>query len=347
MTTSPSYKQTGNIKWILTSAKLQPGETITITMKVGSECSFTGPQNNVVDIAGRTCYNAPAGDKYYLTPCSGQDVKQVTTTTNRPDLTIDKVPYYWPAEANTVTGNTIAWTIIIHNSGNAPTARTLISDDLPPYVTYGTYAVPSGQTLNWVSPPNPGDTAGVVLRWVTDDPIDAGDTLTLILKGVIDCDGAPRTKENIVNIQTGCPDTTDTTALYDSCGTAAATADPYWQMAEVEASKFTLTQNMANFGFCDTKTLTGITLTDTVDVRLTFVDAKPVWTGSTGDTVRTWNIGTLASGVSYEIRLTVKADTDASYHASDIDNLASVTSLDPQATRHTDTDAATIKTVKP
>ncbi|MBU1616147.1 DUF11 domain-containing protein, partial [bacterium] len=233
------------------------------------------------------------------------------------------------------TGQKESYLITVTNIGNQALRNVTIYDTLPVGLTYDS-SDPAGVNV------------GQVTTWALPDTFDVGEIYQVRLTVIADT-GIFGAHVNIATVD--CID--ESYSHHFDSDTALIVAYHSYTGIQVQkvANARTITAGseesyhitVTNIG---SETLTGITLTDTVDVRLTFIDAKPAWTGITGDTVATWDIGALAPGRSYEIRLTVKADTDLT-GADQLPNLVFVTSTDADGDIHTGTDSDTLTVVEP
>ncbi|MBU0579507.1 DUF11 domain-containing protein, partial [Patescibacteria group bacterium] len=250
----PVVEDTGTLKWYLPSSqKMHPGDSITLSLIVRSDCSFTGGTNHN-SLTAHTAY----GETYTL-PLTGPDSTPLGGSIDRPTVTIQKLEDPFPADVE----DTITWTITVRNTGPTQASRTIITDTLPAYITFD--AAQTSPSPDYVT----GAPGGEVLTWILDEEDTAGGVpgkrywngttaFVITLAGKVTC--VSNTDPNEVRLLTGCPDPTDPDALICLQGTAEDSATPYWVIGSKTGSyptrKIDFIQTPSVFSRCDTLPMT-------------------------------------------------------------------------------------------
>ncbi|MDI6793097.1 MAG: DUF11 domain-containing protein, partial [bacterium] len=240
---------TGTLVWYLPEEmNLDPGEAINLQIQAGTLCDI-GSGVNHARIKAETAF----GDAYY----SDWHSRSVSVNSGfLPYLELTKTPDPFVVK----DAQTITWTIRIDNSGSAPAVRTIIQDDLPPYVYYLDASDTPIET--------PGGNPGGIVKWVLNEPIPAGGFKNMTLQVTVACAPSGTVPvSNVVHSWTGCPDTTSDTELICVTQEASATALPLWNPAQKGSHEITQ-QTPGLIKYCEDKKVI-ISLTNTGEIDIT------------------------------------------------------------------------------
>lgn len=292
---TPTGGATGDIQWTFASpASIPAGGTGTI--------AFTA---QVAGVTGTYQNTASASTDFSATPL---DSGPVAIEVGQPRLTIAKSASVLSA----VPGGSITYTIDYANDSSVNVTGAVITDVLPDGLSYvsGADSYDSGtRTLTW----NIGNLAGgsgtssVGFDATVDDPYPGSAAIPLVNTATIDSDQtAPASDDASIYVDAPRPRLT-----------IAKSADT---PLVAPGGNVTFTLRYANSGNADA---TGVVVTDTIPAGFSFVSASGSGTNSSG--VVTWNVGSLASGSSGSVTLTLQAN-DPFAAANPATNLATVDS---------------------
>jgi uncharacterized repeat protein (TIGR01451 family) len=289
----------GVVTWNL--GTLTNGFTGSVTVTVAAPAS--GSLTNLASIGSPTSDPIPTNN---VTP------PVVTTVTPQADLAIVKTA---PANIPAATGFT--YTISVTNFGPSDASSVVVTDTLPASVTFIS-ASGSGTTNAGVVTWNLGTlTNGQSSNLTVTVTSPASGSLTNIA-GVSSPTGDPISMNNVTP-----PVITSVSPVADlGLGKAGPASVVY-------GSNFTYTVSVTNFG---PSTAAGILVTDSLPAGLSFVSAIPSATTNAGNQVIWTNLGSLASGATTNLTLTVAPNATGS-----VSNTASVGSpvADPTPTNNT------------
>ncbi|BAL80367.1 DUF7619 domain-containing protein [Caldisericum exile] len=229
------------------------------------------------------------GNNYSFGPATAQ------TTVNAPKLTISKVDSPDPVKA----GGNITYTITVSNNGSAPASNVVITDTIPTNTTFVSASFIAGSGT--ITDPGVGNTGTVT--WALAGTLDAGNSVIVQLVVKVN---SPINDNTIIH-NTATVDSEEQGPLLDTeqtivsslpnlVITKSASENPVRQDRDL-----TYTIRCENSG---TMNLTNVVVTDTLPNGITFVSATPNPTNINGQTL-TWNIGSLPSGSSFNIIVTV------------------------------------------
>jgi len=260
-------------------------------------------------------------------PDTGNNTVSLGLTVQPVDLSLTKnVDDTTPREGDTVT-----FTVIVTNSGDADATGIMVADPLPAGLTYSIPTLTQGTF-------DPG--AGV---W-TVGTVPGGATATMLLDGEVDAGTTGQTITNSVSIsaldQTDL-DNTDNSASVNMTITNAPITDLGLVLTldnptpgEGAPVDFQLT--VTNNG---PTPATSILVTDLIPAGLTFSDATTT-SGTYDDGTGIWDIGDLAVGISVELALT--ATTDLGTAGLTFVNSAAITDVDQDDTQ-SDNDSGSVQ----
>ncbi|MBU1615994.1 DUF11 domain-containing protein, partial [bacterium] len=126
---------------------------------------------------------------------------------------------------------TVQWNIAVGITGNSADRRTIVTNDLPDYVTLDSISIESFSYSG-----NPGG----VITWVFND---GSEPANITVTGTIQCD-TRSTQRNYVTIATGCKDLSDSDALACTWSSASDQTDPDW------FAEYQISQPVPSFGYC-------------------------------------------------------------------------------------------------
>ena len=264
----------GVATWNLGTVNAGASGSVTLTVKVTSPLA----NGTVITASGA------AIDCNETTPVNAASI--TTTVGSAPALTLSLTDSPDPVQA----GANLTYTLTYGNNGNANASGVVLTASVPAntsFVSATGGGSASGGTVTWnLGAVNSGSTASVQLVVQVASPLANG---TVINSGapVIDCnETSPVSGTAITTTAQSAPSLS--IAMTDSPDPVAAGAT------------LTYTLSYANNGNANA---TGVVLTDSVPASTTFVSATGG--GSLSGGVVTWNLGTLATGASGSVQVTV------------------------------------------
>ncbi|MFN3191205.1 MAG: SdrD B-like domain-containing protein [Aureliella sp.] len=288
----------------IASLAVNQSSTITVTTTVDSTFSGTSVTNTVTANADE----------------STQVTADETTTINPSiDLAITKTDSVDPA----TRGNTLVYTMDVTNAGPSSATNVVVTDTLPDGVTFisatgGTVTAPSGNSNDVLIDIGTLAASGSqqVTVTVTIDA-DAADTITNTAS-VTSTETTGGFETNTNNNSTTEPTTLN--PAIDLEVTKVDSADPV-----IAGNDLVYTMVVTNNG---PSTATNVSLSDTLPAGVTFTSGTSTQgTTANNNGVFTADIGTLASGASATVTLTVGVDPGTT---GTIDNTASVTATETE-----------------
>jgi uncharacterized repeat protein (TIGR01451 family) len=273
-----------------------PGPTEGTTWNIGTLAA--GESRTIMvaasgDVAGD--YSLPV----IVTSAEGAEAAaSVDTTIVTPGLAVTKT-----ASADSfLVGEEVTFTIEVTNEGNGPAFNAAVSDTLPAGLTVVSSepeaTVADDGSLNW-----------------TIDQLDAGASTTFTVTVT-----AAESGEHTNTVDVTVLDATVSAEASVTSTTPGISLEKTGGLRLFTGSERDYTITATNSGESD---LTGVVITDTIPVGLSFVSADSDGTHAAG--VVTWNVGDLALGESVTVTVTMRGETAAD---DPYTNVASVTSTE-------------------
>ena len=217
---------------------------------------------------------------------------ECSSAVKSPDVVVSK-----ECPADMISGDPASYTVTVSNAGTGTAKNVVLTDVLPPEVSYAS------------ATPTPTSVTGGTVTWNLGD-IAVGGSIAVTI--TVDVDATAGTATNTASATTDSVEGGEGTANNsDSCSSAINAPDvvvskecPIDMIAGDQAS-YTVT--VSNAG---TSAARNVVLTDVLPAEVSFVDATPAETSVAGNTV-TWNLGDIAVGGSIVVTITVDVDATA------------------------------------
>jgi uncharacterized repeat protein (TIGR01451 family) len=224
------------------------------------------------------------------------------------------------AAPNPVTvGQTLTYTLNVSNAGPSTATGTMLSDNLPPGVSFVS------------AQPSQGSCAGTTILSCSLGPLTVGGNASVVILVI------PNTPGSLTDTASVTSSVADPNASNNSASVTVDAVAAQQPMADLSLAlsaapnpvtvgqTLTYTLNVSNAG---PSTATGTVLSDSLPTGTTFVSAQPSQGGCSGTTVLTCSLGTLAIGGNASVVILVIPNTPGS-----LTDTASVTSsvADPNA----------------
>jgi len=306
---SNSCTQSGqNLSWNLGNLAANANGSVTVIVSVKSNAAVGGLDNTAIL------------DSTETVPVNSNKVTVGITIPDNPTLTISKT-----VNSNTVAPNgNLTYTINYSNTANQPVTNTVITDVLDSnlsYVSCSNSCTQSGQTITW----NIGSLAPNASGSVTLNVNVSNSALNGLINNTATIDSNETTlSSSDVAVAVIIPDTARINILKSSSTATANRAQTY---------SYTLTYQNGSVP------VTGASITDTLDSRLTFQTSAGCT--AVAQTV-TCNLGSLAAGASGTRTINVLVKDNAA--VGGLDNTASVSSNE---TTTTNSNKVTVAIVTP
>jgi uncharacterized repeat protein (TIGR01451 family) len=242
------------------------------------------PANSGGTITITVTVNVGVGDGNTATfdyaDANGNSYDQLTdyadVTVTAPVLSFSKTA----SQSTADPGDTIVYSLTYTNSGSGDATGVIITDTIPDDVTFV-----NSSLMNY-------SVSGTTYTWIIGDlPANSGGTITITVT---------------VNVGVGDGTLLHNTATFDYADANGNSYDQLTDYADVTVTApvfdtftYTLTYNNSGSGAA-----TGVTITDTIPVDVTFVSSTPMYSTVSGTTY-TWNIGNLSAYSGGTITITV------------------------------------------
>jgi uncharacterized repeat protein (TIGR01451 family) len=292
----------------------------TVTLTVKADPSVPG---------GSTISNTAAVSSTTSDPNAANNSSTASTTVSTSaDVMIAKT-----GPANAAAGSNIVYTLTISNSGPSDASSVSVTDTIPANTTFVS-ATPSQGSCSGTSTVTcalggitSAGSATVTLTVKVDSAVASGSTISntaAVSSTTSDPSAANNSSTATTNISPGS---------VDLAITKTASPPPYGTGLPI-----TYTIAVSNAG---PSPATGVIVTDVIPPGTTFVSATPSQGSCSGTSTVTCNLGTLNSGASATILLTLTLPSTA----GPVSNTASVTSSNPDTNATNDSSTSTITVI--
>ncbi|HEY4688986.1 MAG TPA: hypothetical protein VIK33_06720 [Anaerolineae bacterium] len=267
--------------WNAGSLAVGQGQTIVVTVSLPLATPLGAILTNTASITTTTPGDDPANNAI-----------TVTTLVAASQLSISKIASPDPAES----GQPIAYTLTVTNTGNAATSGLIVTDALPLNTAFGSASAGSVQSsgrITWtLAPLAPGASTGVTFTAIVASPLITGTLITNADYGAV--------ADNSINTATGSP------------VTVVAHSRPRLNISKSGPAVIGLGTNVmysvlvTNSGTTDAL---GVTLTDNLPDALNFASfsASSAVTQTAGPDPLGFDLGPLPPGGSHTIWITTTA----------------------------------------
>lgn len=289
----------GVVNWNLGNIAVNRGTNLTLTVT-----AFNDSITNVASVTAST----PDSDL-----SNNTNPPVITTVTPLANLAIGKT-----GPASIIATSNFTYTISVTNFGPSIASGVVVTDALPPTVTF---VLASGGGVN----------NGGVVNWDLG-ALDSGEVSNLTVTVTAPANGS------LTNIARVSSITTDTNLFNNTNPPVITTVTPLAQTADVRMSKTAPTNVFAGTNFIYTITVTNVgpgfasnvVASDVLPTNVVFVSASSGGTTNAG--VVSWTLGTFAINRTTNLTITVTAPASGT-----ITNIATVTSTttDPTPTNNT------------
>ncbi|MFP5245583.1 MAG: hypothetical protein ACLGH0_02730, partial [Thermoanaerobaculia bacterium] len=316
--TTPAVGATGTITCNATT--LADGASAVFTLTVRANGSTGTPTNTATASSATADPNGANGSgsapPVTLAPASADlGITKTTTATNVPN------------------GSTFSYTISVTNAGPSPASTVTMTDTLPATLLFQSIVAPAGWNC---TTPAVGASGTVTCTIAT---LASGATANFTL--TVRANGSTGTVTNSASVMSATADPNGGNGSDDAPPVTLAPASADVSITKTtattsapEGSTFSYTIAVTNAG---PSAASNVTMTDTLPPGLTFESlvAPPGWACTTGSTI-TCSIASLASGVTANFTLTVRADANN----GTVTNSASVTTSTADPNDGNDSDDA-------
>ncbi len=296
---SPAATNTSGSTRSWTLGALAAGQSGTITINATVATTAPASVSNTGTIA------VPTG---YTDSTPGNNSSTVTTTIQRPDVSIAKT-----GPATALVSDTITYQLTWRNIGTAPAANVVVRDTLPAGLAFVS------------ATPAPSSVSGQVLTWnLGTQAAGASGTISVQAQVLM---SAPVSLVNTAQVSTtslGDPNTSNDTSTWTTTvlrPNVRITKTAPANTAEMSQLQYTLAY--ANNG---TVAAANVVVRDTLPAGLSYVSASPSPSNVSGQTL-TWNLGTLNANQSGSMVITTRVA--AGTGGSNLDNTATIQTSTP------------------
>ena len=273
---------------------------------------------SVIAPAGGSMRNAAAASTATAESSTANNTAAVVTTINAADMTVSK-----SGPASAAPGETITYTILVANAGPGRATSVVVTDTLPPGLTF-------------VAAPNGGTLAANIVTWPTLQSLNAGASVQYSVSAVV----SAGTHTNVAAVTAATADTvlnsnraTATTVASEADLAVSKTGPASVVAGDLITWSITVSNNSQSPS-------TSVLLQDSLPTGVTFVSATGGGTHVNG--VVTWTAASIGGGQNVQVTVEARAPSDT----ASLDNVARVSAAtkDPDPSNNR---AAVSTTVEP